>query len=278
MKPIHELVTTLGETYARPPPKSFGIQQFDRQFHLVIFGQTGTGKSSLLLQLMKQDLSNGRGFCLIDPHGDLAQSIHELAGENCIYWQPANPQCRYGYNPLTQVSDEYRSLVASGLIDTLKKQFKDSWGQRMEHLLRMVFLALLEQPNSTLLDIMPMFLDKSFRYQVLSNVTDEYVCSFWQHEFAKMNYKTATDGVAPIANKLGTFLAHPHVRKMLCEPEEPLRFRRIMDDDQNLIVNLSKGKLGADIANVIGGNRHIIGFLIVELIVIMSNILLITFP
>lgn len=98
-----------------------------------------------------------------------------------------------------------------------------------------------------------MFLDKHFRQRVVSKITDPHVREFWTLEFPNMNYKGAVDGVAPIANKLGGFLSHPLVRKAMCRPEQPLRFRQIMDEGGFLIVNLSKGKIGADIANILGG-------------------------
>lgn len=253
MKSAGEIITTLGQTRGRPPQRLFGIETSDRLFHQYIIGQTGTGKSTLLLKMMRQDLANGIGFCLIDPHGDLAKVLADNAGENCLYWDVANSSSPYGYNPLTYVAAEYRPLVASGLIDTLKKQWSDAWGARMEHLLRYSLLALLERPHSSLQDIMTMFLDKAFRTQVLAQVTDSQVRSFWQTEYPSMNFKNAADGVAPIANKLGAFLAHPIVRKSVCEPEQPIRFRKIMDEGKILIVNLAKGKLGADISNFMGG-------------------------
>lgn len=222
-------------------------------FHSYIIGQTGTGKSTLLLNMMRQDIEANQGFCLIDPHGDLAGAVAAFTGENGIIWNAADPGCTYGYNPLTYVAPEFRPLVASGLIETLKKQWADAWGARMEHLLRFSLLALLSHPGSTIGDIIPMFLNKGFRNQVLVNVTDPYVRDFWTREFPAMNYKTAIDGVAPIANKLGAFLSNPVIRKAICEPETPLRFRQIMDEGQTLIVNLAKGALGSDISNVLGG-------------------------
>ena len=246
-------VTMLGTTNGRPPHRQFGIKQADRLFHSYIIGQTGTGKSTLLRNIAAQDIEQGRGFCLVDPHGDLAKEVADFAGDRCLYWDAADPDCPYGYNPLTYVSAAYRPLVASGLIDTLKKQWSDAWGARMEHLLRYSILALLEQPGVTLEDIMPMFLDKDYRRSVVSGIEDPVVRQFWTAEFPKMNYKTAADGIAPIANKLGAFLAHPIVRKAICKPETPLRFRRLMDEGQVLIVNLAKGRLGADIANILGG-------------------------
>jgi DNA helicase HerA-like ATPase len=246
-------VTMIGTAYSRYGNKPFGIRLADRMQHIYILGQTGTGKSTLLFHLMRQDLGQGHGFCLLDPHGDLAEQIAGVCPETALIWNVADHDCPYGYNPLTRVSGKFRPLIASGLIDTLKKQWADAWGARMEHILRYALLALLEQPRTDLRDIMRLFLDKAFRQEVIDRVSDDQVRQFWTREFPSMNYKTAFDGVAPIANKLGAFLAHPVVRRALTEPEEPLRFRRIMDDGQILIVNLSKGQLGGDIANVLGG-------------------------
>ena len=253
MNRLQHHITILGETRGRPPDKPFGILQKDRLFHTYMVGQTGTGKSTLILNMAKQDIAAGNGFCLIDPHGDLATALSVVAGPNHLIWNVADRECPYGYNPISYVAAEYRPLVASGLIETLKKQWNDAWGARMEHLLRFALLTLLEQPDASMQDILPLFLDKQFRNRVLARVKDEQVRKFWNEEYSALRYQTAIDGVAPIANKLGAFLAHPVVRKAVCEPDEPLRFRKIMDEGKVLIVNLAKGKLGADIANVLGG-------------------------
>lgn len=153
-----------------------------------------------------------------------------------------------GYNPLTRVHRSYRPLVASGLIDTLKKQWADSWGARMEHLLRYAVLALLDQPRADIRDIVRLYVDKDFRKVVVAGIVDEQIRHFWTKEFPNMNYMTAIDGVAPIANKLGAFLANPIIRRIVCEPEQPLRFRSMMDQGEVLIVNLAKGRIGVDMA------------------------------
>ncbi len=251
--PFIDQITYLGKTNGRQDNRRFGIYQSDRLFHQYIIGQTGTGKSTLLFSMIKQDIDAGRGFCLIDPHGDLAEASAQYMGENGIYWKPSDTNCKVGYNPLTYVAEEYRPLVASGIIETLKQQWSDAWGVRMEHILRFTLLALLSRPYSTLADIIPMATKKSFITQVLKHVKDEEVLKFWKDEFPNMNYKNAFDGVAPIANKLGAFMSNPNVRKALCEPDQPLRFRKLMDEGTPLIVNLSKGELGADISNVLGG-------------------------
>ncbi|MEM9839502.1 MAG: hypothetical protein AAF830_10165 [Pseudomonadota bacterium] len=246
--------SVIGLAYRRyQPPAPFGVTLRDRLLHCYVIGQTGTGKSTLLFNLALQDVRSGTGFCLIDPHGDLALSLHQAIETPHRYWDVADPTCPLGYNPLSPVGPTYRPLVASGLIETLKKQWPEAWGARMEHLLRHAVLALLELPRTDLRDIMKLFVFKGFRRQIVERIGDPQVKAFWKHEFPALNYQTSADGVAPIANKLGAFLAHPLVRQALCEPLEPLRFRTLMDQGQTLIVNLSKGRLGADVANVLGG-------------------------
>ena len=244
----------VGLAYRRSQdPTPFGIGERERLLHTYLIGQTGTGKSTLILNLAWQDARWGTGLCLIDPHGDLAEDIHQLLETDHLYWNVADPDCHLGYNPLKRVAGEHRPLVASGLIETLKKQWPDAWGARMEHLLRHAVLALLEQSSADLRDLMRLFVYRGFRRQVTERVTDPQVRFFWKHEFPALNYQTSSDGVSPIANKLGAFLAHPGVRAALCEPKEPLSFRSIMDSGQALIVNLAKGRLGADVSNVLGG-------------------------
>ncbi|WP_421702335.1 type IV secretory system conjugative DNA transfer family protein [Aliiroseovarius sp.] len=248
-----ENVTTLGLAFRNSGSFPFGIRLQDRLSHLYIIGQTGTGKSTLIEHMARQDAAAGIGFCVIDPHGDLAEHLAGTLGEATLYWRVADPDSPYGYNPLTRTSSALRPLVVSGLVDALKAQWADAWGARMEHLLRYAVLALLERPQTNMQDILRLYLEHDFRAEVLHHVKDEQVLRFWQEEFPAMNYKTAADGIAPIANKLGAFLAHPVVRRAVCEPREPLRFRQIMDEGRVLIINLEKGRLGSDIANVLGG-------------------------
>lgn len=245
-------VTTLGLAHYRYGDFRFGLRRSDQLMHCYILGQTGTGKSTLLANMARQDADQGTGFCLIDPHGDLAAGLADELGDRALYWDIADPASPYGYNPLTRTSPALRPLVASGLIDTFHKQWAEAWGVRMEHLLRQALLVLLDQPRADLSDILTLFLDREFRSTALARVTDPQLLQFWQTEFPAMNYKTAADGIAPIANKLGAFLSHPVIRQAICDPAEPLRLRRIMDQGQVLIVNLGRGRLGSDIANVLG--------------------------
>ncbi|MEP3893163.1 MAG: DUF87 domain-containing protein [Litorimonas sp.] len=251
--PFIEPITILGQTKGRGLPVQFGMYQPDRLFHTLVLGQTGTGKSTFLLSMMKQDAKADRGFMLLDPHGDLALAVKPSLPQDAIYWDVADPTCPYGYNPLTYVTQRYCPLVASAVLDALKQQWSDAWGVRMEHLLRFALLALLSRKGSSLSDIVPMFTDKAFRRVVLQSVNDPQVLAFWNDEYAKMNYKNAFDGVAPIANKLGAFLSNPVVRKALCEPEQSFRLRELMDSGRPLVINLAKGRLGSDVSDVLGG-------------------------
>lgn len=243
----------LGLAHHRDGERPFGISLPDRLFHLYVIGQTGTGKSTLLRNLARQDAEAGRGFCLIDPHGDLAEALTASLEQPHCYWNIADPACEYGYNPVAPVAAPLRPLVCSGLIEALRRQWEDAWGARMEHLLRYSVLALLEQPRADIRDVVRLLMEKDVQKAILARVTDPQVRYFWEVEYPSMNYKNAIDGVAPIANKLGAFLAHPLVRQAMCEPAKPIRFRRIMDDGDILIVNLAKGALGGDISNVLGG-------------------------
>ena len=246
-------VTTLGLAHHHHGDVPFGIKASDRHHHVLALGQTGTGKSTLLRSMALSDAKAGNGFCLIDPHGDLALSVHEAITRDHLYWDVADPSCPLGYNPLSKVSASLRPLVAAGYMETLRHQWSDAWGPRMETLLRWALLALLELPHTDFTDIMPLMTNREFRKEVVHAITDEEVRRFWKEEFPALSYKTAFDGVAPIANKLGTFLAHPVLRKSLATPETPIRFRQLMDRGDILIVNLRKGRLGSDAANVMGG-------------------------
>lgn len=247
-------VTTLGVTLGRHEGRAFGIRQADRLAHVFAIGQTGTGKSSLIAAMARQDIAARRGFCLIDPHGDLADRVAGMFGDRGHYWNVGDPACPYGYNPLVAVSAASRPLAASGLIDTFRHQWApQAWGARMEHLLRFALLALLEHDGATIADILPLFLDKDFREEVVADITDEQVRQFWTVEYGKLRYQSSGDGVSSIANKLGAFLAHPLVRKAMCGPARPLNFRELIDGGGMLVVNLAKGRLGADISNLLGG-------------------------
>jgi hypothetical protein len=243
-------------TNGRRPDKTFGIKQADRLSHVYVIGKTGTGKSTLLHTLARQDLFARRGFCLVDPHGDLAEQIAaeaQLSGRtDIIYWNVTDASCPYGYNPLRHVREEKIPLAVSGVLDSFKKLWDDAWGVRMEHILRNALYALFETPDAVLSDILRLMSDETYRKEIAANISNEQVRSFWLHEYPKYSFRYRADGIAPIQNKVGAFLADPTLRRILTDPQKDLHLRQVMDAGGVLIVNLAKGKIGEDSANLLG--------------------------
>ncbi len=249
-------ISYFARTNGRRPWKRFGIQQLDRLSHLYVIGKTGVGKSTLLETLARQDLAAGRGFALIDPHGDLAERVavagRLILGDRLIYLDAADSTQPYGYNPLRRVQREKIPLAAAGLAEALKKLWPDAWGVRMEHVLRNSLYALLEREGSTLPDILRLYADKRFRGEVVSGISNPVVKAYWRDEFAHYPDRMRAEAVAPIQNKLGALLADPRLFNVLATPATDLRFRRMLDQGGVLVVNLAKGRLGEDAAAVLG--------------------------
>ncbi|MBO9501200.1 type IV secretion system DNA-binding domain-containing protein [Brevundimonas sp. A19_0] len=222
-----------------------------------MIGKTGVGKSTLLEVLASQDLAAGRGFALIDPHGDLAERLRDAAqpilGGQLNYLDAADPNQPLGYNPLRRVRDDKIPLAVSGFLEALKKLWPDAWGVRMEHVLRNSLYALLERDDSTLPDILGLYSDETFRKQVTGRIRNEVVRRYWSHEFAKYPDRLRVEACAPIQNKLGALLTDPRLYRVLVAPERHIRFRKIMDEGGALVVNLAKGRLGEDGAALLGG-------------------------
>ncbi|MCG7985345.1 MAG: type IV secretion system DNA-binding domain-containing protein [Candidatus Thiodiazotropha lotti] len=235
----------------------FGIKQSDRLSHIYTIGKTGTGKSTLLETLIRSDIAHGNGLALIDPHGDLVERIAARIPperqHSLVYFNVPDPTQPYGYNPLKRVIPERRPLAASGILEVFKKTWKESWGQRLEHILRNALLALLETPNATLSDILRLLDDTEFRGRVAQKLSNARVKEFWLKEFANYSYRLRAEAIVPIQNKVGAFLADPTLNRVLTSPQKPVPIRRIMDTGRILLVNLAKGRIGEDASGLLGG-------------------------
>lgn len=248
-------ISLYGTTNFRGSHIMFGLLRADRGRHVYILGQTGTGKSGLLELLTLSDIYYDQGFAVIDPHGDYATSILRYIPErrikDVIYFNPADVDHPIGFNPLEVTDSASKGQVSSELVGVMKRMF-DSWGPRLEYILRFTLLALLDYPGSTMLDITRMLTEKRFRDDVISHIDDPVVKNFWVTEFASWNDKFASEAVAPVLNKVGAFTANPIIRNIIGQPSGTFNIRKSMDEGKILVFNLSRGLIGEDNAAILG--------------------------
>ena len=252
----NDQVTPVAITNWRDIRKKFGIKERNRRGHMYIVGKTGTGKSSLLGNMIISDLAQGNGLALIDPHGDLAESVLRFipprrAGD-VVYLNPGDLEYPVPLNFLEQIEPAYRHRLVSGLISVFKKIWHEFWGPRLEHLLRHALFTLLDYPGSTLLDVTRLFTDYSFRAKVLTYLTQEAVKAFWFAEFDKYSPWLRSEATAPILNKMGQFLTSLPLRNIVGQKENTFHLRQLMDEGKILIANLSKGAIGDDNCALLG--------------------------
>lgn len=249
-------ITVFAETTFRNHNRIFGIKTDDRRRHMYLIGKTGMGKSTVLENMIIEDIRAGRGVAVVDPHGDLAEKIIEFVPSNrvndVIYFNPADMEYPIAFNVVEQVEPHLRHLVASGLLGVFQKLWADSWGPRLEYILRNSILAILDYPGSTLLAVTRMFADKNFRKKVIDKIQDPVVKSFWVNEFAGYADKFASEAVSPIQNKVGQFLSSSLIRNIVGQVKSSIDVREIMDEGKILILNLSKGRIGEDNSSLLG--------------------------
>lgn len=223
---------------------------------MYVIGKTGMGKTTLLENMAIQDIRNGNGLAIVDPHGEFADKLIDYVPSErtneVVYFNPGDINWPIALNVMEKVDPEHRHLVASGLIGVFKKIWANSWGPRLEYLLRNAILALLEYPGSTLLSIMRMLVDEKYRDKVVDNITDPVVKSFWEDEFNRYHNSFQVEAISPIQNKVGQFLTSPLIRNIVGQTESSIDMREVMDEGKILIMNLSKGLVGEDNANLLG--------------------------
>ena len=249
-------VSLFARTNFRDRRDAFGIKQADRRAHSYLIGKTGTGKSTMLETLMRQDIIAGRGLALFDPHGDLAHKVRAAVPPgrlgDLIDFDVPEKGHSLAFNPLANVPPERRTLAASGLLDVFKKIWADSWGPRLEHILRHCLLTLLDQPAPSLADIPRLLTNTTFRNYAVAHVRNGQVRDFWLREYATYPVRFRAEAIAPIQNKVGAFLADPLLYRILSQPRMSFDLRTVMDEGKILIVNLAKGKIGEDSAALLG--------------------------
>lgn len=251
-----EKITYFAETDFRNQKTRFGIKSRDRSRHMYVIGKSGVGKSTLLENMAIQDIQNGEGLAVLDPHGSFAEKVLEYIPEHrikdVIYFTPFDTDYPISFNVLEDVGPDKRHLVVSGLMSTFKKIWVDAWSARMEYILTNTLLALLEYPGATLLAVNRMLSDKDFRKAVVDNISDGAVKAFWTEEFAKYTERMAAEAVPAIQNKVGQLTANPLIRNIIGQPKSSFDMRKVMDEQKILIVNLSKGRIGEQNTNLLG--------------------------
>jgi len=249
-------IAFFAKTNFRNQERPFGIKTDDRRRHMYLIGKTGMGKTNLLENLVIQDIQKGHGVAYIDPHGDTAEKLLKAIPadriNDVIYFNPADQDFPIAFNVMEKVSEEYRHLVSSGLIGVFKKIWADSWGPRLEYILRNAILALLEYPGSTLLGVTRILVDKSYRERVVEKITDPVIRSFWVDEFPKWSDRVLQEVISPIQNKVGQFLSSSLIRNIVGQTISSFDIREIMDSKKILIMNLSKGRIGEDNSALLG--------------------------
>jgi hypothetical protein len=248
--------TMLGKTNYRGSNQEFGIKAVDRRRHVYIIGKTGMGKSTLLENMIFSDIQAGKGVGVVDPHGDLADAVLNFVPSHrtndVVLFDPSDRDYPVAFNMLENIDPALNTIVCSGLVGIFKKIYGESWGPRLEHILRNTILSLLEYPNTTMLGIPRVLQDRDYRGKVVRKIKDPIVKSFWMNEFEKMDPKNRIEAISPILNKVGQFLSSPIIRNILGQPQSTLDLRFAMDHKKIIIVNLSKGKIGEDTSSLLG--------------------------
>lgn len=250
-------INYFAETNFRNTNRKFGIRTDDRRRHVYLLGKTGMGKTTLLENMVLNDIAAGHGVAYIDPHGDTAENLLDFIPANrindVVYFNPADIEFPIGFNVLEAVDDAHRPLAASGMMGVFKKIWPDVWSARMEHILNNCILSLLEYPGSTLLGINRILVDKEYRRRVVAQIKDPVVKAFWTEEYARWEDRFRNEAIAPIQNKVGQFLSATIIRNIVAQVNSTINMRQIMDEGKIFIVNLAKGRVGEDASRLLGG-------------------------
>lgn len=243
-----------------------GLTIEERARHMYVIGATGTGKTTMLLSMINQDLKNGNGICIVDPHGDLAEAaincIPEARIKDLIYFNPIDIKYPIGVNlmELTPNLDEEELLIekefiAESIISLFRKLFSDAMSShphRIEYILRNTIHTAFTLENPTLFTIFDLLNNPAFQKKAISQLQDENLKNFWKYEFGKAGDYQKVKMVAPVTARIGRFLFSPSAKRILEQEKSTINFDDILDNKKVLICNLSKGNIGEDTSEVMG--------------------------
>lgn len=223
---------------------------------MYVIGKTGMGKTNLIQNMAIQDIRNGQGVCVIDPHGEFAEAclaaVPSRRINDVVYFNPADKEFPLGFNIMEVPGYTTRDLTASGIIGVFKKLWASSWGPRLENTLQHAVLSLLAYPGSTLIEVLTLLIDEKFREKIIAAERDPLLKRFWDKQFREYSKTFRTEVVEPVQNKISRFLANPLVRNIIGQSRSSFEIRDIMDKQRILILNLSKGQMGEDNSAFLG--------------------------
>ncbi len=249
-------ITVFAKTNFRNKDRVFGIKTEDRRQHMYVIGKTGTGKTTMIFNMAIQDIVNGRGVCIVDPHGEFVETIIKRIPEerlkDVIYFNPIDTEYPIGFNVLEVPDPKYKHLVSSDLMAIFTKIWANVWSARMEYILSNCVLALLDTPGTTLLGIPRILTDKDYRQRIIANIKDPVVRGFWVNEYESWRDQFRNEAIVPIQNKVGQFLSTSLVRNIVGQPKSTINIAEIMNSEKIFLVNLSKGRIGEDNAALLG--------------------------
>lgn len=252
----------IGENIFRGETKPIRLGEEDRRRHLYTVGQTGTGKSNLIANMIAQDIEAGKGVGVIDPHGDLIESVLKLVPENrfqdVIIFDPGDVQRPLGLNMLeyNAARPEEKTFIVNEMQSIFNKLFTaETMGPMFEQYMRNALLLLMDSPEeqATLTEVPRVFTDSEFRKRFLAKAANPTVIDFWEKEAVKAGGEASLANITPyITSKFNNFIANDFVRPIIGQPQSSFNFRDVMDAKKILLINLSKGRIGDINANLLG--------------------------
>ncbi len=249
-------VNFFAKTEFRNREMIFGVRKEDRRKHVYIIGKTGSGKSTLIANMIINDIRNGEGLAVIDPHGDLCEILLDYIPSyrvnDIVYLDPADTSHSFALNPLEVKNPQQKELVVSGIVSIFYKLYQHSWGPRLEYILRNALLSIIDLPDATLLMVPRMLTEDDFRAKAVEKMTDQVLRNFWTYEFANMHPRLKSESISPILNKIGQFISSHMVRNILKTPKSSVDLEDIMNQGKILIFNLAQGRLGEDNSALLG--------------------------
>ncbi len=237
---------------------NFSVPADARRKHMALFGGTGTGKSTLLANMAAADLAAGTGITVVDPHGGLCEElltnqIPRHRKNDVIFFDPKSRTHALALNVLDCPHPEQRGLVVSHVVSIFHTLWAESWGPRLEDILRNALWALIEQPSPTSLLALPKLLtEDAYRTEVLRHVENPAVLDFFSNTFARWTTSFRDEAVSPVLNKARAFLTDPLMRAVIGQTRSSFNFRWMMDHQKILLCDLAKGSIGDDNSRLLG--------------------------